>query len=82
MICKVKSCIEEKDLFQCCQAPGPIPGPSQHSYSKERTWVDTVIKQNTNLPPPPTRQLLKAGNFEIRLSDNSEFQSKGPGLTL
>ena len=61
------------DILQNCQAPGPVPGPSQHSYSKERTWIDTIIKQTTT-SNPPTRKLFKGGNLEFLLSDCSEFQ--------
>ena len=39
--------------FPYCQAPSPVPGPSQHSCSKERTWIDTIIKQATTTQPPP-----------------------------
>ena len=44
-------------ILQNCQAPGLVPGPSQHSYSKERTWIDTIIKQAT------TTKLFKGGNW-------------------
>ena len=62
-------------ILKFCQAPGPVLGPSQHSYSNERTWIDTIIKQATTQPPPhhPTTKLFKE---EFFLSDSSERESQ------
>ena len=57
------------------------PGQSQNSYSKERTWVDTLIKQATT-PPHQTTKHFKGRNLKFLLSDNSEFEWEGPGLKL
>ena len=56
--------------FPYCQAPGPVPGLSQHSCSKERTWIDTKIKQAT------TTKLFKGGNLGFLNCDCSKFQRK------